>query len=75
MNNQERKRIELVVEQGRKHWVGDGFYVHGFVGSRPELSMREMDPFIMLDYNERMTVPPAECAGAWTYIRTRALRP
>lgn len=59
MNKQERKSIELVVEQGRKHWVGDGFYVHGFVGSRPELSMRAMDPFIMLDYNERMTIPPS----------------
>lgn len=52
------KQIAFVMAPHETHWVGDGFRVHNFVPSAPGLSMKEMDPFIMLDYNALMQVQP-----------------
>ncbi len=54
------KNIAVVLPPIETHWVGDGFKVHNFIPAAPGLSMEEMDPFIMLDYNSPMTVRPSE---------------
>lgn len=54
------KNIAFVLPPIETHWVGDGFKVHNFIPAAPGLSMEEMDPFIMLDYNSPMTVRPSE---------------
>lgn len=52
------KAINFIVSPPTPHWVGDGFKVHNFIPSHRGLSMQDMDPFIMLDYNARMAVEP-----------------
>lgn len=52
------KKIEFIMPPHETHWVGDGFKVHNFIPSAPGLSMKDMDPFIMLDYNALMQVAP-----------------
>lgn len=52
------KTIDFISTPSAPHWVGDGFKVHNFIPSHRGLSMQDMDPFIMLDYNARMTVEP-----------------
>lgn len=52
-----------VVAPPQTHWVGDGFRVHNFIPSVRGLSMQEMDPFIMLDYNAKMEVAPTRAPG------------
>lgn len=54
------KQIRFVVPPQAAHWVGDGFKVHNFIPSLPGLGMRDMDPFILLDYNAPMTVKPSD---------------
>lgn len=54
-----KKSVQFVMRPHETHWVGDGFKVHNFIPSAPGLSMREMDPFVMLDYNAVMHVPPS----------------
>lgn len=53
------KNIEFIAGPQERHWVGDGFYVHNFIPYVHGLSMRDMDPFIMLDYNPRMEFAPS----------------
>lgn len=57
------KKIAFITHPQETHWVGDGFRVHNFIPSIPGLSMREMDPFILLDYNAKMYVEPSEVPG------------
>ncbi len=52
------KTIEFITAPQAPHWVGDGFKVHNFIPSMRGLSMQDMDPFIMLDYNANMMVEP-----------------
>lgn len=52
------KNIEIVVAPRQPHFVGDGFRVHNFIPSVPQLSMKRMSPFIMLDYNSKFYFPP-----------------
>jgi redox-sensitive bicupin YhaK (pirin superfamily) len=52
------KNIEIVVAPKQPHFVGDGFRVHNFIPSVPQLSMKRMSPFIMLDYNSKFYFPP-----------------
>ena len=62
-NKQQRmktKTTEFIRKPQETHWVGDGFKVHNFIPSSPGLDMKRMDPFILLDYNAPMTVPPSE---------------
>lgn len=54
------KKIAFVTHPQETHWVGDGFRVHNFIPSVRGLSMAEMDPFIMMDYNSLMQVEPTD---------------
>lgn len=54
------KKIAFVTHPQETHWVGDGFRVHNFIPSVPGLSMQEMDPFVMLDYNALRQIEPSD---------------
>lgn len=54
------KNIETVLAPKTPHFVGDGFRVHNYIPSRSPLSMQRMDPFIMMDYNEKFYFSPSE---------------
>ncbi|MTG97304.1 MULTISPECIES: pirin family protein [Myroides] len=54
------KSIEQIVAPQPAHFVGDGFRVHNFIPSMPGMSMKRMDPFIMLDYNSKYEFGPSE---------------
>ena len=55
-----KKEIDLIVSPRTPHFVGDGFRVHNFIPSMPQLSMKRMDPFILLDYNSAYYFPPTD---------------
>lgn len=42
------------------HWVGDGFRVHNFFPSQPQIGLQGMSPFFLMDYGAKWTVPPSE---------------
>lgn len=54
------KKVEKVFAPIPPHYVGDGFRVHNFIPGIPDLSMRRMDPFIMMDYNSKFYFPPSD---------------
>lgn len=54
------KNIEQIVAPQPAHFVGDGFRVHNFIPGMPGMSMKRMDPFIMLDYNSKYEFGPSE---------------
>lgn len=54
------KKIAFITHPQETHWVGDGFRVHNFIPSVLGMSMQEMDPFILLDYNSKMEVTPSD---------------
>ena len=54
------KSIAQIVQPQPAHFVGDGFRVHNFIPGRPGMSMQQMDPFIMLDYNSKYNFGPSE---------------
>ena len=58
-----KKTIDFVTYPQETHMVGDGFRVHNFIPQMPGMSRREMDPFLLLDYNATMTVQPGEPRG------------
>lgn len=51
------KTIKTIIQPGMPHFVGDGFRVHNFIPGTS--SMKEMDPFIMLDYNSKYNFAPS----------------
>lgn len=51
------RNIETIIAPAAPYFVGDGFKVHHFIPDG-QLSMKRMDPFIMLDYNSKMHVSP-----------------
>jgi redox-sensitive bicupin YhaK (pirin superfamily) len=53
------KRVEKIVTPPPRHWVGDGFNVHGFFPDGP-LTGKRMSPFFLLDYNALTNFPPRE---------------
>lgn len=53
------KKVERIVPPPPRHWVGDGFNVHGFFPHGP-LSGHRMSPFFLLDYNALTDFPPRE---------------
>lgn len=53
------KKVESVIAPPAKHWVGDGFHVHGFFPHGP-LTGARMSPFFLLDYNSLTDFPPRE---------------
>jgi hypothetical protein len=54
------KNIEAVIAPQTPHYVGDGFRVHNFIPSFPQLSMKRMSPFIMMDYNAKFYFSPSD---------------
>jgi hypothetical protein len=53
------KSVERIVTPPPRHWVGDGFNVHGFFPHGP-LTGERMSPFFLLDYNALTDFPPRE---------------
>lgn len=54
------KTIKKIVKPQAAHFVGDGFLVHNFIPSVDGMNMKEMDPFIMFDYNSKHHFPASE---------------
>lgn len=54
------RNIKQIVAPQPAHFVGDGFRVHNFIPSMPNMNMQQMDPFIMFDYNSKYTFGPSE---------------
>jgi redox-sensitive bicupin YhaK (pirin superfamily) len=53
------KRVEKIISPPPRHWVGDGFNVHGFFPHGP-LTGKRMSPFFLLDYGALTEFPPRE---------------
>jgi len=47
--NKKFKKIKFSYKVNDKHWVGDGFYVHGLLRPSDELN-KFISPFILMDY-------------------------
>ncbi len=54
------KVIESIISPPAPHMVGDGFRVHNFIPGHFKMPMERMSPFIMMDYNSRISFPPRE---------------
>ncbi|MBP3944458.1 pirin family protein [Sphingobacteriaceae bacterium WQ 2009] len=54
------KEVAYVVSPREPHFVGDGFRVHNFIPNAYGMDMKNMDPFILLDYNSKYSFPPSE---------------
>src|SRR5690606_7916236 len=52
------RSIELIMDPGAPHMVGDGFRMHGFLPGR-EIDKKRMSPFFLLDYNTLIEFSPA----------------
>lgn len=47
--NKKTKKVKYTYSNDQKHWVGDGFYVHGLL--RPSENLNKfISPFILMDY-------------------------
>lgn len=55
-----KRSIEAVVSPPSPHFVGDGFRVHNFIPGASRMSMKRMDPFILLDYNSKYYFSPTD---------------
>lgn len=55
-----KRSIEAVVSPPAPHFVGDGFRVHNFIPGTNRMSMKRMDPFILLDYNSKYYFSPTD---------------
>lgn len=54
------KTVYKIVAPKAPHFVGDGFRVHNFIPSVHGMDMKQMDPFIMMDYNSKFDFPAAK---------------
>jgi quercetin 2,3-dioxygenase len=54
------KKITAILPPPAFHMVGDGFRVHNFFPSHPEISSSQTDPFFLMDYGSKWNVPPSE---------------
>jgi redox-sensitive bicupin YhaK (pirin superfamily) len=52
------KKVLIVLKEENRHWVGDGFYVHGLLRPNNELHAI-ISPFILLDYASPMKFKPS----------------
>lgn len=43
------KKIVKILDRSKKHWVGDGFHVHGIIRPTPDI-YPHTNPFILMDY-------------------------
>ena len=51
------KTVNKIVAPKAPHFVGDGFRVHNFIPGIQGMDMKQMDPFIMMDYNSKFDFP------------------
>jgi len=54
------RSINTVFDPPPYHMVGDGFRVHNFFPSLPEIGLTGMSPFFLMDYGSKWNVPPSE---------------
>lgn len=54
------KTIERIIKPGTPHFVGDGFRVHNFFPSNPDIGFKRMDPFLLMDYNSPYVFPASD---------------
>ncbi len=54
-----KKSVKNIFTPPPVHFVGDGFRVHNFIPGVPEMTMKRMDPFILLDYNSKFYFSPS----------------
>jgi len=54
------KSIEAIFPPPPFHMVGDGFRVHNFFPSLPQIGMKGMSPFFLMDYGSKWIVPPSD---------------
>lgn len=54
------KNIEAILPPPHFHMVGDGFRVHNFFPSQPEIGLTGMSPFFLLDYGSKWLVTPSD---------------
>ena len=65
-----RKNVLSTRSAPGRHWVGDGFPVHGLFGYSGE-GVAERSPFLM----RRPSSSPPRSGAAWAATRTAASRP
>jgi quercetin 2,3-dioxygenase len=53
------KSVEAILPPPPFHMVGDGFRVHNFFPSTPQIGLAGMSPFFLLDYGSKWQVPPS----------------
>jgi len=53
------KSIKAIMPPPHFHMVGDGFRVHNFFPSQPEIGIAGMSPFFLMDYGSKWQVPPS----------------
>ena len=56
----DNKSIEAIFPPPPFHMVGDGFRVHNFFPSLPQIGMKGMSPFFLMDYGAKWVVPPSD---------------
>lgn len=54
------RTIEAIIAPPPAHFVGDGFRMHNFIPHVTGLSMKRMDPFLVLDYGSKYYFPPSK---------------
>ena len=54
------KKIDAIMPPPHFHMVGDGFRVHNFFPSQPEIGLTGMSPFFLMDYGSKWNVPPSD---------------
>lgn len=53
------KNIAAILDPPPYHMVGDGFRVHNFFPSQPQIGLHGMSPFFLMDYGAKWIVPPS----------------
>ena len=59
MKENKYRSIELIMEPGAPHMVGDGFRVHSFFPGQ-QIDKKRMSPFFLMDYNALIEFSPAK---------------
>ena len=58
--NKKLNSIAAILPPPAFHMVGDGFRVHNFFPSLPEIGLDGMSPFFLMDYGSKWNVPPSD---------------
>jgi redox-sensitive bicupin YhaK (pirin superfamily) len=54
------KDVRAILPPPSFHMVGDGFRVHNFFPSQPQIGLDGMSPFFLMDYGSKWNVPPSD---------------